>query len=206
MTQKFKADAVELQMELAGQPPFDACSVSKNEMFDGAYTASDFLLMLYDAGRMPFSARVPRDAFVTFIRQAIPNFKFTGTFEGYLFILRSIFGGAVEVLFTVPGPGKLEVEVNAGGATVDFTWISQLFVGGGYVLEDLITQDGDQLILSTIVGIETEGQLQALFAELIPAGIFTTITLNFFQLFQWIDYSGNTIVAQNGDEIVFYEP
>jgi hypothetical protein len=158
---------------------------------------------------MPFSARVPREAFVSFIRQAIPNFKFTGTFESYLFILNSIFGSAVEVLFTIPAAGRLQIEVNAGGATVDFDWIAKRFEDGGFVLDNLVTSDGDQLILASIVGIETEGQLQALFDELIPAGIQTEITLNFFQLSQWItkgldqDY---TMVARNLDEIVFYEP
>ena len=101
MTQAFKGDAVEQQFQNAGRSPFDACTVSKDDFFQDGYTSADFLLMLYDAGRMPFSARVPRDAFVRFIRQAIPNFNFTGTFESYLFILNSIFGEAVEVLFNL---------------------------------------------------------------------------------------------------------
>jgi hypothetical protein len=209
MTQNFKGDSTELKMQDAGRPPFDSATASKDQFFDRCYTAADFLLMLYDAGRMPFSARVPRDAFVSFIRQAIPNFKFTGTFESYLFILNSIFGTAVEVLFTIPAAGRLQIEVNAGGATVDFNWIAKRFVDGGFVLDNMVTSDGDQLILASIVGIETEGQLQALFDELIPAGVQTEITLNFFQLSQWItkgldqDY---TMVARNLDEIVFYEP
>jgi hypothetical protein len=207
MTQLFKGDQTEQKFENAGRPAFDACTQSKQMFYDEAYTAADFLLMLYDAGRMPFSQRVPRTAFVSFIREAIPNFPFSGTFESYLFILTGIFGGAVEVLFTIPGVGRLQVEVNAGGATVDFDWVAQTFVDGGFVLNNLVTDDGDQLVLSSIVGIETEGQLQALFDELIPAGVQTEITLNFFQLFQWItDGTTFTIVAQNGDEIVFYEP
>jgi hypothetical protein len=207
MTQLFKGDPTENKFENAARPAFDACAQTKQQFYDAGYTTADFLLMLYDAGRMPFSQRVPREAFVSFIRQAIPNFPFTGTFESYMLILTGIFGGAVEVLFTIPAEGRLQIEVNAGGATVDFEWVAQTFVDGGFVIDQIVASDGDQLVLSSIVGIETEGQLQALFDELIPAGIQTEITLNFFQLFQWItDPDGETIVAQNGDEIVFYEP
>lgn len=208
MTQNFKGDAFELQMYTAGRQPFDACSITKDDYFEQCYDASDFLLMLYDEGRMPFSQRVPREAFVSFIREAIPNFPFTGTFESYLFILRSIFGSTVEVLFTVAGPGQLEIEVDAGGSTVSFDWVAKRFVDDGFVFDNVVTHDGEQIVLDSIVGIESEGQLIALFGELIPAGIFTEITLNFFELSQWItlglgtDY---TMVAYNGDEIVFYE-
>lgn len=217
MTQNFKGDPTELKFYNAGREAFDSCTIAKDQFFAGAYTAGDFMLMLYDAGRMPFVARVPRDTFVSFIRQAIPNSRFMGTFESYLFILRSIFGANVGVQFTVPDPGQLEVEVNAAGfssrdvpsAYVDFDWVAKRIEGSSVFIDELVTSDGEQMILSAITGIETEGQLQALFAELIPAGILTTITLTFFTISQWItdgldqDY---TIVASNGDEIVFYEP
>jgi hypothetical protein len=74
MTQNFKGDSTELKYLAAGEPAFEITRVSLHEFFQGCYDADEFLLMLYDSGRMPFSSRVPREAFVNFIRQAIPDF------------------------------------------------------------------------------------------------------------------------------------
>src|SRR5687768_6980026 len=98
MTQKFRGDETELKFEAAGAPAFDVCGSALDEYFANAEQAEDFLLMLYDAKRMPFTDRVPRDSFVRFIREALVRFPNAGTFESYLFILRAIFGDQSEVL------------------------------------------------------------------------------------------------------------
>jgi len=208
MTQKFKGDATELKMELAAKPAFDLVSASLDQYYDGAYEAEDFLLSLYDEGRMPFTDRVPRDAFVAFIKQAIPNFKFTGTFEAYLFIIRSIFGEDAEVLFTVPDPGKLEVIVNSSSALA-FDWQAFEFVDGESLTYEMTTHDGDLLQFRGIPGISSQAQLDQLLSELIPAGIYTEITLQFFELSDFIaeDPVGEffSIIDHLDNQIVFFE-
>lgn len=208
MTQKFKGDAKELKMEAAGQPALDLCSNALDDFYDGCYSAADFLLALYDEGRMPFSDRVPRDAFVDFIGEAIPNFPFTGAFEAYIFMLRAIFGAGTEMQFDVPAPGKLEIIVNAAAAK-EFNWIGREWAAGAFEEFGLVTSDGAELEFVSVPGIDTPEELSQLLAELIPAGIWPDITLTFFELsdFTAEDPAGSfySVITHTGDTIVFFE-
>lgn len=204
MTQKFKGDDLELNMESAGAVPFDACSVSLDEFLGGSYTATDFLLALYDAGRMPFSERVPRDSFVAFIQKAIPNFPVTGTFESYYFMVQSIFGDGSGILFDVPAPGKLSLIVNAA-ASLSFDFSGREFTNGAYAYFDLTTMDGDGIQFRGLSGIDSEAKLKQLLSELIPAGVYASITLDFFALYSFATGFGELIVDHLGNQIVFFE-
>jgi hypothetical protein len=208
MTQKFKGDELELKMEAAQSPAFDATTASLDQYYSAAYTASDFLLMLYDAGRMPFSDRVPRDSFVRFIREAISRFQFTGTFEFYIFIIKSIFGEGSDVLFNVPSPGTLEMTISA----TDFIlsdWVASDFSSGSYVENPIVTSSGDTIQFAALSGISSETQLNQLFAELIPAGIYPDITLQVFTLLNFIAIDGSDnesfVLDSSGNQIVFYQ-
>jgi hypothetical protein len=212
MTQNFKGDSTELKYQAAGEPAFEVTRVSLHEFFQGCYDTDAFLLMLYDSGRMPFSNRVPREAFVNFIRQAIPDFPATGTFEVYIFMIKALFGDSASILFTVPAAGKLEIEVNAPGSSLEFDWFAKDIVGGDTILTQMVTHDSEEFLFNGISGIETEAQLQILLGELEPIGIYTTLSLTFFQLFQFVaNYDGTgiplyTMLDSFGNEIVFYEP
>lgn len=204
MTQKFKGDQIELNIESAGSLPFDFCSAALDEYFDGCYEASDFLLAQYDAGKMPFSDRVPRDSFVAFIKQAIPNFPVTGTFESYIFIIQSIFGEGSGILFNVPAAGKLSMIVNAA-SSLEFDLVAREFVDGAYVLSTFATIDGFGLQSRGISGIDSQAKLTQLLSELIPAGVFPDITLAFFALYSFASSSGDLMIDNLGNQIVFFE-
>lgn len=208
MTQKFKGDELELKMEAAAERAFDLCSLALDAYFEGCYEASDFLLALYDQGRMPFSDRVPRDSFVAFIQQHIPNAQFTGTFEAYIFIIRSIFGGLSDILFDVPAPGKLEILVNAADV-IEFDWQGREFNAGAFNFFDMVTSDGETFQFRGIAGIDSQAELSQLLAELIPGGITPDITLTFFLLSYFVaeDGDGNldSIIDHLGNQVVFFE-
>jgi hypothetical protein len=208
MTQLFKGDTTEQKFLAAGQPAFDLISVAQDAFLASGKTASDFLLMLYDEGRVPFVDRVPRDAFVAFFREAVERFPSTGTFEAYLFILKSVFGEDTEVLFDVPSAGKLEMVINAGTALPFDLVVTQW---NGFAFEDftLVTEDGDTITVTTLSGIDSQGELEALLAELIPAGIWPDITLTFFEVSGFLaeDPVGveSLIVDHLDNQIVFVE-
>lgn len=204
MTQKFKGDAIELQMEAAGSPAFDSCDLALDEFFENCYDASDFLLALYDSGRMPFSDRVPRDSFVDFIRNALPNFPVTGSYESYIFIVNAIFGAGSGIYFDPPVAGKLSMLVNAA-ASLEFGAVAREFSGVAYDYFDLITMDGDGLQFRGVSGIDSEPKLKALLAELIPGGISPTITLDFFALYSFEASTVELIIDHLGNQIVFFE-
>lgn len=205
--QFFKGDALERQMEEAGRSPFIQLSADRDDYFDGAYESAPFLLMLYDSGRMPFSDRVPRDSFVDFLRQAIPNFQVTGTFEAYLFIIKSIFGAESDIFFEVLGPGKLDMVVSSPVST-EFEMIAIEYVDGTKVESSIVTNEGFNIAFRGVSGIDSEAKLKQLLAELIPAGLYVTITLGFFNIFFFEALDGGDlfeILDHEGNQIVFFE-
>lgn len=207
MTQKFKGDPVELQMEAAGAPAFDITSAALDQFYEGAYDSTNWIIALYDNGRMPFSERVPRDSFVEFYKNALPSFPKTGTFETYILILTAVFGFGSGIQFTVPGPGKLEILVNAAN-TIPYGFIFQEFIDGEYVISGCVDHDGSHIQFSGISGIDSEAELKQLLSELIPAGVYTEVTLDFFNLFRFIAEDSGTeysIVDSDNNQIVFIE-
>jgi hypothetical protein len=205
MTQKFKGDTTELKMEAAAGPAFDLTSTALDEYFDGAYDSDPFLLMLYDSGRMPFSDRVPRDTFPAFMRQAVPNFPYTGTFDSYLFILNAVFGDGSLIYFEVLGNGKIHIQVNASSAVAEDA-IFRDSSGDSDFADDL----GNTIIFYSILGITTEYRLRQLLAEMIPAGLYPVVELAFFSIdrfivedlgvdYEVVDHAGNSIVFLTGE-------
>lgn len=208
MTQKFKGDLTELMFEAAGAKAFDLTSTSLDQFFDSAYVTSDFLLMLYDAGRMPFSDRVPRESFVAFITQALPMAQVTGTFEAYIFTIKSIFGQESEILFDVPAPGKIDITVNSA-ASLTFEAQGREFGDGVFTFFGMQTSDGYLIEFRGIAGIDSEAELLQLLSELIPAGIYPTVTLEVFTISQFIaqDSGANldSVTDAAGNQLVFFE-
>lgn len=204
ITQKFKGDATELKFEAAAKQAFDVAEIGRDDYFANGYDSSPFLLMLYDEGRMPFSDRVGRDSFVAFYREALANFPFTGSFESYIFILQAIFGEGSGVDFDVPAAGKLEILVNAA-ASIESEFVAPQVEDGEVVEYNMVDHLGNQLTFAGISGIDSEYELELLLSELIPAGIFPSITLAFFALYNFVDHDENLIVDHLGNQIVFIE-
>jgi hypothetical protein len=179
--QNFKiGDEKELKMQASGEPAFASTEAALDQFYAEGPDSNAFVLSLYDQGRMPFSKRVSRAAFVDFFQEAVSRFPFAGSFESYIFILQQLFGADSTIEFTVPAPGKLEIEVNAAVDILHEAMVRELDEEGtGYTLFNLADSEGDDIVFSGVSGIETEYELQLLLAELIPGGIFPTITLNF---------------------------
>lgn len=208
MTQNFKGDATELKMQNVVNPLLDQTNSALDDFYENGFNASPFLLMLYDEGRMPFSERIPRDAFVEFIKEALANFPVTGTFESYLFVLRAVFGPQTEVFFDIPIPGKLTIDINAI-ANSEFEFIAREFVDGAYEFSNVVDYDLNLLTFRGIPGIDNEYELGLLFSEVMPAGIVPDINLTFFSYSSWIAEEPSSVfydmIDDDGNNIVFRE-
>jgi hypothetical protein len=204
MVQYFKSDSIELKMNSVVDPLFQAIDAGLDEFYSDGFDSNPFLLMLYDEERVPFSNRVPRVAFVDFIKQALINIQFTGTFETYLLILKSIFGDDSEIRFYVPSPGIIQIEVEAV-TNSGFGVLVREIVDGSYVFYDLIDSDGDEFIFRGVIGIESEYELNLLFNEIIPAGLSPDISLAFFVISDFVDDDDSFVIDDNDMGIIFVE-
>lgn len=203
----FKGDASELKMRASAEPAFDLTGQALDQFYESGAESSAFLLMLYDEGRMPFSNRINREVFVTFIKQALANYPSTGTFEAYLFVLREVFGAESDFLFEVPAPGKLNISVNAVSDIV-FGFLVREYSDGILSTFTLTTSDDEELLFRGLSGIENEHQFNLLFSEIMPAGIFPTLSLEFFSKSDFIGEDDDGIfgiITYADDSIIFVE-
>lgn len=205
--QSYKGDETELKYQGAAKPFFDNISGALDEFYEKGSTTDDFLLMLYDDGRMPYAQRIKREAFVGFIKGALDNFPFIGSFDSYIFILREVFGADSDFIFDIPAPGKLEISVNAASDLV-YDFIAREIIDGGYSFFNVSDMDGNDIVFKGLSGIETEAELKLLFAEIMPAGIFPTISLDYFlkSVLEGEDTDGVfDILTSFNDNIIFIE-
>ncbi len=205
--QNFKGDALELKMQSVAKQVFDQTGLALDQFYSDGFECSEFLLMLYDDKRMPFSERIARDSFIKFIGSALANFPFTGTFESYLLVLVAIFGSDSDVQFDVPAPGKLDISIESYDE-LTFDFLVRELVDGVYEVSTLATFEDDDIVLRGVPGIESEYEMNLLFSEVIPAGIYYTFTLNFKKKFFWISEESSEffdMIDSDGNQFIFIE-
>jgi hypothetical protein len=205
--QYFKGDADEVKMDAVGSPVMDLAGAALDQFFDEAFDSAGFLLMLYDEGRMPFSDRIPREAFIGFLVECIANANFLGTYESYIFLVNSVFGAGSSVFFEEVSPGVLTMTVSASNS-VEFDFQVREFSDGAYETFLIVTANDENIEFVGFPGIESEAELSQLLSEFVPAGIFPDITLVLFStsLFLIEDDDGEaTIVDELNNDIIFFE-
>jgi hypothetical protein len=200
--QSFKGDALETKMQAVMEPAFSQVGLALDSFEEEGGISDPFLLMLYDEGRVPFSERIGRNVFVSFIKKALENFPFIGNFESYIFILKEIFGPESNIFFEILAPGKLKISIDSA-IDVVFDFIGRELVSGDFETFSLTTKDGYSLQFRGILGIDSQYELSLLFAEIMPAGLAPTVA--FFTLYEFFTDAGDNVLDSFGNQIVFYE-
>lgn len=169
-------DLKEQKVVAAGSPPFDLKGLDLDQFFTGCYSAYPLGDLIWEDGRSPLSNAILQSIFRESFPEIFDAFVVAGSFESYLTVFRKIFGDDVEVTFTVPAPGKLNIDIVAAGFELT-NFISRTIVDNAFVFDNIVTQDGDQIVFQTIKGFQTQYELEQMLHEMVPAGIFTEITL-----------------------------
>jgi hypothetical protein len=175
--QKFKeSDALEEKFYQAGLEAMETIGSQRDQFFSGAYETYALGEMIYDTGRSPLSNAIVRTIFRETFKEIFDAFIAGGTFEAYLTVFRKIFGEDVIVEFTVPEPGKLNIDITATGLEV-YDLLSRYIVDNEYFFDEVINYDSDNIATQGVKGFETQYEVEQMLRELIPAGIFTAISL-----------------------------
>ncbi len=175
--QFFKGDDVEQKMYAIGSPIMDALSGQKDLFLAGALTAGPLGALIYDDNRAPLANAIDKDVFTQSFSIVFDAFVSGGSFESYLTVFRNVFGDDVEVTFTVPGPGQLEIDIVATGVELSH-FVARTLSGSVYTFDDVVTTDGDNISFRTVKGFITQYELEQMLFEMVPAGIYTQITLD----------------------------
>lgn len=169
-----QTDLVEQKVSDIASPSLTLASNERTTFYDNAFVS--FLLgdLLYS--RDPMAGVITQEVY----RQSYPAihelFTRPGTFEFYMTVFRSIWGNDVAVSFVVPGPGHLQVNINALAVRMDFA-AARSIVDNAYVDDDIITEDGDNLIFQGTQGIKTQREIDAMMIEVHPEGVYVETTL-----------------------------
>lgn len=176
MAQFFKGDATEQKYFDSGKTIIDQLSVQKTDFFDDAYACFILGELLYDNDRSPLANSISRDIFRESFSTIFDSFLLAGSFESYITVFQNIFGSDVEITFTVPAPGKLNIDIVATDITL-YNIAVRTISGDSYVIDEIIDDEDDFIVLQAIKGFESQYELEQMLYEMVPAGIFTEISL-----------------------------
>lgn len=174
--QFFKGDSEELKYYESGRTILESLSSQKTEFFDEAYGCFVLGELLYDNNFAPLSNAIPREIFRESFATLFESFLAAGSFESYITVFQNVFGNDVEITFTVPAPGKLNIDIVAAGLETYGMTIREI-IDDAYEYFTLIDDEGDRIVLQAVKGFESQYELEQMLFEMVPAGIYTEITL-----------------------------
>lgn len=176
MAQYFKGDTEELKYYNSANPISDVLSANLTDFYDDAYGCFILGELLYDNDYAPLANAIPREIFRTTFEALFNSFLVAGSFEAYLSVFRSVFGEEVDVSFTVPAAGKLEIAIVATGLEIYGTKVREI---GDDVYDyfTLTDDEGDRIVLQAVKGFESQYELEQMLFEMVPAGVYTIISL-----------------------------
>jgi len=180
--QKFKGDDLEQKFIDSGSPIFDLMSATLDEFFDGAYDDGMLGDLLHESDRSPLANAIRLEIFRLCFNTVYEQFRYSGSFDSYLIVFSKIFGDTVDVTFTVPAPGKLQIDIIADQLE-EFHFIARNIDNNMYLYDDVIwyddTPDQGNIVFQTIKGFHSQYELEQMLFEMVPDGVFTEISLTF---------------------------
>lgn len=176
--QNYKGDALELKFENAAKSILDDIGVALDDFETNAYDADPLGGVIYDYSRSPLSNAIDRNIFLNAFNQIFTAFISSGTFESYISVFEKIFGDTVDVTFTIPAAGKLQIDLVASEIEA-FNLVARYIVTNEYLYDEIIDYDGDNILVETVKGFQSEYELNQMLFELVPQGIYTEISLTF---------------------------
>lgn len=175
--QKFKAtDLTEDKFINVAGPILDVLSSEKDTFYEEAFLAAPLGDAIYDTKRSPLTKAIKREIYRDAFTEIFEAFIAGGSFETYLTVFRRIFGDNVVVEFTVPAPGKLNIDIEAEGVVL-LDFVARRIVSNAYVFDEIIDDEGDNIVFQTIKGFESQYELELMLFEMVAGGIYTQISL-----------------------------
>lgn len=177
-TERFKInDPTELQVANLALPILEALGLDRDAFYEGAPTCLLLGDILFDLDRDPVASAITRDVYRTSFFAIHRLFTQPGTFEFYLEVFRAIFTQDTEILFEIPGPGKLLISIN--GLVYDtFELLARDIVDDVYVYSNVVTSDlNDRILLQGTRGIKTQTEIDNLIPEISCYGVYTVVDL-----------------------------
>lgn len=154
----------------------DSYTLQKQLLFAGCYDCAALGDALFESDRAPLTNAIIQTIFRDSFNQIFQSFAVAGTFESYILVFKKIFGDDVVIEFSVPNPGELHINIEATGLEIS-NFVERLVENNAYVYNEVMTQDGYNIAFRTIKGFQTQYELDLMLHEMVPAGVYTVISL-----------------------------
>lgn len=176
LPQFFKGDEDELKFYNSAAAAFDDISMQKDLFFADCFNCCILGDIIYESGRAPLANAIPQNVFRQSFADIFENFLFAGTLESYMSAFRSIFGDDVDIEFTIVAPGHLKIDIEASGQVLS-NIVARSIINNAYNFANVVTRDGYNIVVRTVKGLESQYEVEQMLFEMVPAGIYTEITL-----------------------------
>lgn len=177
MAQFFKGDDFEKKFYNSVVTPSSNLEIQLDLFFANCFTCFVLGDVLYDTGRAPLANAIPKEIFRESFSDVFDAFVVSGSLESYLTVFRKIFGQTVDVEFTIPSPGKLQIDITGTGFELS-PFVARHIESNEYVFDNMITEDVDQIVFQTVKGFQSQYDLEQMLFEMVPDGIYTEINLS----------------------------
>lgn len=177
MSQYFKGDSDEIKIANTLAAAGDQLSADKDDFNADAYGCAKLGDMLWQNNLCPLANAIDQDIFRLAFKEIFEAFISGGTFEAYMTVFTKIFGDDVDVTFTVPAPGKLNIDIEATNVEL-FDMIARSIVSNAYVNDEVVDWTPDNIAFQAFRGFQSQYELEQMLFEMVPAGVFTTISLS----------------------------
>lgn len=172
----FKGDETEQKVVEAVDFSLGDISAALDDYFDSVYESVPLGEFLFDQKRVPLTNAFRRDIFIRCFKDIFEAWSFCGTAESYITVFKKIFGDDVDIVFTVPAPGKLTIDISASDVQ-ESIMEARYIVDNAYVYYDIVDDVGDSIVFSSLLGIETQSELEKVLFTMVPGGIYTVVSL-----------------------------
>lgn len=171
-----ETDLVEKKVRDIALPLLNILSGDRTQFFNEGYVAYPLGDVLFDLRRDPLAGVITKEVYRISFPAIHDLFTRSGTFEFYMDVFRSIWGENVEVVFTIPSPGVLQINVEALDSQTEL-FMARRVENDVYFFDEVMDHEGDNLVFQGTQGIKTQGEIDALINELHPAGVYVETTL-----------------------------
>lgn len=174
--QYFKGDATEVKIAAVVDAASASIDTEQDAFLAGAYECEELGAMLWNNELSPLANAIELNIFRAAFKEIFDAFVLGGTFESYLTVFQKIFGDDVEVTFTVPAAGKLNIDILATNVDL-YDFVARSIVSNAYFYDEVVDYTPDNIAFQVFKGFKSQYDLEQMLFEMVPAGIFTTITL-----------------------------
>lgn len=138
--------------------------------YNNAYGSPELGRALYELQRLPIYKILEKSLFIKAYQKIIEGEAYIGTIEGYLTILRAIFGDDAIINLTIIAPLHLKFDITAE--------VQQFYLWVDNYNNEIIDENGDNIVFEEIVALLSSRQLLELLKQTTNAGTYVEFTLN----------------------------